>query len=527
MSNFNGAFQSYGHELRSAWEDASRKEPLLKWLALGTGAVVVIYILARTHPARVALALTVLHRAAPLLIALGISAVIAGFAYLGYKVYQRLTRPKPIPVADAGQKTVALTLTDLHHHVHAIGPTGSGKTTLMERLFLGSVVDRHTGGAYFDPKDGEAIEHILERIPRSEWDRVVLVDPTRKDFVVGLNPLECPYPEQRAFAAEQVVGIFHRLYYQYWKYQTDHIMRVSMQTLMGVSCSRCAKEGTCSAHKGTTLLDVFPLLNDEDERERWTRNLTNRVLLDSWSTYNTWKDSQRENAIAPLLTKLSAVLVREEGYRLLGQQESTIDIDRIVNRRGIMLCNLSKGQLGDDTSALIGSFLVARMWQAVQRRSSVRETLRPHFTLCLDEFQNFSHSFGTLGDALAESRSLRAGWVLGHQYRRQVDDRMWEGVETNTLTKFFFAGPEAKTLTSQPLGEFEVAVKRRLPGVPVLVAKTRQRSKAKTDGKELAAHALNRWARPTAEVDAELGNERPKEERQEPPMEGKGPTEWA
>ena len=51
----------------------------------------------------------------------------------------------------------------LTSHLHVLGPTGRGKTTLLCNVYL-EAAGLGLGAAYVEPK-GDAIEAIVERVP--------------------------------------------------------------------------------------------------------------------------------------------------------------------------------------------------------------------------------------------------------------------------------------------------------------------------------------------------------------------------
>ncbi|MPZ70593.1 MAG: hypothetical protein GEU71_13855 [Actinobacteria bacterium] len=74
---------------------------------------------------------------------------------------------------------------------------------------------------------------------------------------------------------------------------------------------------------------------------------------------------------------------------IVGQPEPKLDIEQHINDGGILLVRIPKGTLGDDTSQLIGTFVVPRVWQAAVKRASVPEEKRADATLYVDEVHNY------------------------------------------------------------------------------------------------------------------------------------------
>jgi DNA helicase HerA-like ATPase len=85
------------------------------------------------------------------------------------------------------RRPVAIAAEDARHHLHAVGETGTGKSTLLANLVL---QDAAAGRAavVIDPK-GDLVESILERLPEGCEDRTCVVDPDDRKDAVGLNVL--------------------------------------------------------------------------------------------------------------------------------------------------------------------------------------------------------------------------------------------------------------------------------------------------------------------------------------------------
>ena len=98
---------------------------------------------------------------------------------------------------------------------------------------------------------------------------------------------------------------------------------------------------------------------------------------------------------------MSRVTTVRVGF-LLGQVRSKLSIPFMMNRERIFIANLSKGRLGADKAALIGSLLTTQFQLAAMARVNQPESERRDFFLYIDEFHNFTtDAFATI---LAEAR---------------------------------------------------------------------------------------------------------------------------
>src|SRR3979411_2878800 len=115
----------------------------------------------------------------------------------------------------------------------------------------------------------------------------------------------------------------------------------------------------------------------------------------------------------------------------------------------VLLVNLSKGRLGDDVSALLGSFLVTALQLAAMSRADTAEAERPDYFLYVDEFQNFAtESFATI---LSEARKYRLALTLANQYLGQLEEATRQAVFGNvgTLVSFQVGADDAEAIATQ------------------------------------------------------------------------------
>src|SRR6266508_1158292 len=104
--------------------------------------------------------------------------------------------------ADAGPpRPVAITAADARHHLHVVGATGVGKTTLIASMVLDDVAQRR-GVVVVDPS-GDLVNDLLDRLPAEVGERLVLLDPSEDQAPPILNMLDGPDPD---LAVDHVVG---------------------------------------------------------------------------------------------------------------------------------------------------------------------------------------------------------------------------------------------------------------------------------------------------------------------------------
>ncbi|MEV6363157.1 type IV secretory system conjugative DNA transfer family protein [Nocardia asteroides] len=334
---------------------------------------------------------------------------------------------KPLGMADTGtRRPVAVKISDARHHLHILGPTGVGKSTLLARTILDDA-EAGRGVIVIDPK-GDLVTDVLSRLPSRMGERVVLFDADSPAAPPCVNPLDIGRIGRAGtdLAVDNLVTVFHRIFHQWWGPRTDDIMRASLLTL-------CAQPGTA------TLADLPRLLTESAFRSRVTRTTKDPVLRGFWDGYEQLSDTGRAQLTGPLLNKLRAFLLRPFVRSAIAGGPSTVEFADILDNGGICLARLPKGSLGEETSRLVGSLLVARTWQAVTARARVPSAERLDAALVLDEAQNFLNLSTPIEDMLAEARGLRLSLLLAHQNLGQLSRELRDGISANARNKIIFA----------------------------------------------------------------------------------------
>lgn len=319
------------------------------------------------------------------------------------------------------ERPAAISVEDARHHVHVIGETGTGKSTLLTQLVLQDVEARRSA-VVIDPK-GDLVTAILERLPEGAEDRICVIDPEDKTSAVGLDVL---VGEDDDLVVDHVLAVFKRIYEPWWGPRTDDVMRAACLTLTRI--------------KGATLAEIPLLLTDptwrNEVRERLATDATG--LATFWRWYERIPEAQRAQHIAPLLNKLRAFLLRGPVRAIVGQSSSRLDIPGLLDRGGLVLVRIPKGTLGEETSRLLGAFVIARVWQACMRRVLLPEAERPDTALYVDEMHNYLVLPRSFEDLLAEARGYRLSLVLAHQHMGQVNREMRDALAANARTKVAF-----------------------------------------------------------------------------------------
>lgn len=325
--------------------------------------------------------------------------------------------------APGANSLLALDAGDGLHHCHVIGPTGVGKSTLISRL-IQSDIAAGRGVVVIEPK-GDLVQDVLAHVPANRWNDVVILDPS--DLApVGLNPLAA---EGRApeLVADSVLAIFKQLYGEAIGPRSQDILYAALLTL--------------AQHSGASLVMLPLLLTNPGFRRSLTAGIRDPFLLEPfWASFEAWSDGERANAIAPVMNKLRPLL--RPGLRgVLGQREPAFSIQQVFTERKILLVPLRRGVIGPEAASLLGSLVVAKFWQAAQRRTNIPLEQRHPVMIYVDEVQDYLHTGTDLGDVLAQARGYGVGFTLAHQFLDQLGKEMRSAVLANARSRICFQLP--------------------------------------------------------------------------------------
>src|SRR5205085_1940271 len=95
------------------------------------------------------------------------------------------------------------------------------------------------------------------------------------------------------------------------------------------------------------------------------------ALEQFWAWFEALSTAERQQVVAPVLTRLQPVLLRSSVRTIVGQLQPRFRIEDIFTRRKIVLVALRRGVIGPEAAALLGSLFVAELWQAVLGRTSI------------------------------------------------------------------------------------------------------------------------------------------------------------
>lgn len=339
---------------------------------------------------------------------------MSGLVYLGRTTARRTFVPFGMRAEDRGS------------HTYVIGKTGVGKSTLLEGMALQDAVAGR-GFAFVDPH-GDVVERLAACLPDEARARLSYLDAPDHAQPFGYNPLRRVRVDKIPLAVSGLLETLRKLWPDAWGMRMEHVLRNCLFALLEL--------------ESAALPDILVLLKDVEFRKAVVKVLENPVVREFWRhEYEHYSPRLRAEAIMPIQNKLGALLSDPLLYRLLVEPERELRFRSLMDEGGILLVNLSKGQIGEDSAHVLGGLIVSTLALAAFSRADAPAAGRRPFVVYLDEFQNFTTL--SLVNMMSELRKYGAALVLAHQHLHQLDAEIAHAVLGNAGTLISFrVGPE-------------------------------------------------------------------------------------
>lgn len=305
-------------------------------------------------------------------------------------------------------------------HLYCLGSTGTGKSSLLYNM-IAQDIQNDQGVCIIDPH-GDLYSQVLQSIPRERVEDVVLIDPSDYDHAVGINFLELEegaYRQVRMnFIVNELVKIIDRLY----------DLRSTGGPIFELYMRNCLLLLLNNNYTEATLIDVPRVFEDYQFRKYLKANCNSPIVVDFW-------EKQAEEAggeaslrnITPYITsKFNQFVSNALLSPIIGQTKSSINFRQIMDKKQIVLVNLSKGTLGQMDSELLGMLLLGKVFSSAISRGNIPLDKRTPFYLYIDEFQSFTSGSESLTQMLSEARKYGLCLTLANQNLHQLEGKKGE-----------------------------------------------------------------------------------------------------
>lgn len=329
---------------------------------------------------------------------------------------------------------------DRLRHLFLVGKTGNGKSTVMLNAIV-SDMQAGRGVAVVDPH-GDLADAVLASVPSHRTNDVIVVDPSDSEYPVSINPLDVR-PAMAALACDGMVSTFDKVFGT--GTHTPQLHDILWNTTLALMLAG-----------SSTLVDILRMLGpDEAFRADVLQRVSDPIVLHWWETeYPLLKARQTGrdgDPFASVKNKLRQLLTTSVIRNIVAQPVNRIGFRQAMDEGKILVVNLSKGKLGEKTSAFLGSVIVTQLQLAAMSRANIPETDRRPFFLYVDEFHSVATS--SFASILSEARKFKLGLCLATQFLDQIDEPTLAAVFGNVGSLMVFAvGPNDAEILATQLG---------------------------------------------------------------------------
>lgn len=196
---------------------------------------------------------------------------------------------------------------------------------------------------------------------------------------------------------------------------------MTLRALAAVHGTRASLLDVPFASSDDAFMDAAVAASKDDRLKAWWR--TNALER---------KSNEHGQVLAWVNSKFETFSNTAAMRAILGSGIDAIDFVQAMDDDRIILLDLSKAELGEQASRLLGFLYLGRVWDAALRR--VRRD-RP-FTVIVDEAHTLIS--GALTNMLAEGRKFGLSVVIAHQYLEQLDEDLRPATSGNVATTIAF-----------------------------------------------------------------------------------------
>ncbi|MDB5870653.1 MAG: hypothetical protein JWQ07_95 [Ramlibacter sp.] len=323
--------------------------------------------------------------------------------------------------------------TDRAFHMHIIGKTGTGKTSLLETL-LRQDIDAGRGVTLIDPHGDLALRVLA--YAKSAGREAIYLDAADPAAPYGYNPLKPIAESHIPLAVSGLMEVFKKRFADAWGVRMEHVLRNALYAILDTG--------------GGALADILRLLADKDYRTSLSKRIKNEPVRIFWqSEFPAYADRYRVESAAPIQNKIGAFLSDPRMRRLVTEPKTNLSFRRIMDGGQVLIVNLARGTVGEDSSSLLGALLVTSIALAAYSRANIPEDERCIHYLYVDEFQSFTTL--AVADMISELRKYLLRLVLAHQHMEQLEKDVKHAVIGNagTLVSFRVGAEDAQLISKE------------------------------------------------------------------------------
>ena len=326
---------------------------------------------------------------------------------------------------------------DRTRHMYIIGKTGMGKSTLLENLAIQDIQNGE-GVAFIDPH-GSSAEALLEYVPEHRIKDVIYFAPFDLDNPISFNVLENVDRDKHHLIDGGLMNAFKKIWADAFSGRMEYILNNTLLALLD--------------YPGASLLGVNRMYSDKDFRKKIVDNIQDPSVKAFWTDeYAKYSEKFAMEATAAIQNKIGQFTGNPLIRNLIGQPKSSFDFRDVMDKRKILIINLSKGKMGPENMRLVGGMIVTKLYLAAMSRADKKASElknMPSMYLYVDEFQNFANE--SFAEILSESRKYNLALTVANQYIDQMTEEVRSAILGNvgSMVTFRIGAPDAEILEKE------------------------------------------------------------------------------
>jgi hypothetical protein len=263
-------------------------------------------------------------------------------------------------------------------HIHILGKTGYGKTTVLARGARNDIKAGVGGVGVIDPKGGiGGICEILSRfIPDDLEDECIWLDINEP---IPIDLMSCSPGDEEAVVKD--------LTYILCRGDLDFAQAPDLSTNIEnllYTFLNANQHPNIPDRDRCTFIDIYRFLREPDRQRTILSFVRDRSLLEEWNEENYPKDA----AVRKIITRVNEFARSATMRTILGEPRPRLNLEEVLEKKRILLITAPDQH---PASSLYGSLLVSKIQHAAfsRKRTLIPEDDRTPFFLFIDEFETF------------------------------------------------------------------------------------------------------------------------------------------
>jgi hypothetical protein len=330
---------------------------------------------------------------------------------------------------------------DQKHHATIWGRTGSGKSRLLESVFIQHVAKKH-GVGLIEPHHDLSFDTLTYLVSKGffkhpkAYERLVYVDWGNGAFV-PFNILSDDGkmdPHTRALhALDAMIRVWPELT------EAPLFQQLFLSSMIALQAAKLP------------ITFLYAILTDLEMRRRCLELVGDPLIHQVFDSFDRLGREQTQ-AAGSTLRRAFLLSFNPIARLTLGQPENWLPFRRWLDEGTSFIINL--GNINDhETRKLIGALLMVSIEQAALSRTDLPPSARKPCTLLVDEWPCFAAQGQTIGTILSQTRKFGLRLYLAGQSLSQVSsDRLTGALENCRLTIVFGLGRDSAEIEAKQIG---------------------------------------------------------------------------